>query len=122
MAQFSCQQKTLSYIHLTLGISFDSQEYGKKLELEGTCACANKTSRQQYLWTWCQGVLPNDFPQDFCTWVAFMSYGSDTYRHRQAGRDREISQPLDHIFFFKEPFILTLEDSLFYKSKIKEEW
>ena len=42
-------------------------------ELQGTCACANKTPRQQYLWTWCQSVVPNDFPRDFGPWVAFVS-------------------------------------------------
>ena len=28
------------------------------------------------------------FPRDFGPWVAFMSLGSDTYGHRQAGRER----------------------------------
>ena len=32
-----------------------------ELELKGTCACAKKTPRQQYLWTWRQSVVPNDF-------------------------------------------------------------
>ena len=41
-------------------------------ELELTCACANKIPRQQYLWTWCQSVVPNDVPQDFGPWVAFV--------------------------------------------------
>ena len=90
-------------------------------KFEAVCACASKIPRQQYLWTRCQSVVPNDFPRDFCPWVAFVSYGSDTYRHRQAGRDREISQPLDHIYiFFKEPFIITLEDSLFTNLKSKK--
>ena len=59
--------ETLSYIHLTLRNSFDSHEYGIAygIELEGTCACAKKTPRQQYLMTWCQRVVPNDFPRDF---------------------------------------------------------
>ena len=37
------------------------------------------------------------FPRDFGPWVAFVSQGSDTYRHRQTGREGEISRPLDHM-------------------------
>ena len=28
------------------------------------------------------------FPRDLGPWVAFVNYGSDTYRRRQAGRER----------------------------------
>ena len=37
----------------------------------GSCACANKIPKQQYLWTWCQSVVPNDAPRDFGPEVAF---------------------------------------------------
>ena len=42
-------------------------------EFQAMCACARKIPRQQYLWMWCQSVVPNDFPRDFGSWVAFVS-------------------------------------------------
>ena len=67
-----------------------------ELELEETCACANKTPRQQYLWTWCQSVVPNDFPRDFGPWVAFVELRF-RYLSSPTGREGEISRPLDHM-------------------------
>ena len=37
------------------------------------CACAYKVPIKQYLWKWCQSVVPNDFPRDFGPWFAFVS-------------------------------------------------
>ena len=65
----------------------------RELQFQGSCACANKIPKQQYLWTWCQSVVPNDAPRDFDPEVAFWSQVSDTCR--QAGRETEC-RPLDH--------------------------
>ena len=68
-----------------------------QLLFQGSCVCANKIPKQQYLWTWCQGVVPNDAPRDFGSEVRrssfesggrFLSLVSDTCR--QDGRERNV--------------------------------
>ena len=73
-----------------------------RARIRGILRMRKKTLRQQFLWTWCQSVVPNNFPRDFGPWVAFVSWDSDAYRHRQAGREggrerERDSRALDHV-------------------------
>ena len=64
----------------------------------GKLRMCKKISRKQYLWTWCQSVVPNDFPRDFGPWVAFVSRVSDTFRPKDVGQGgREMSAPRSYV-------------------------
>ena len=64
----------------------------KELQFQGSCACANKTPKQQYLWTWCQSVVPNDAPRDFSPEVAFgVKFQIPVARH--GGREMSAPRP-----------------------------
>ena len=62
------------------------------------CACANKMPKQQYLWTWCQSVVPNDAPRDFGPEVAFGAKFQIPFA-RQGGRVMSAPRP-----YVTEPF------------------
>ena len=62
------------------------------------CACANKIRKQQYLWTWCQSVVPNDAPRDFGPEVAFGAKLQIPVA-RQGGREMSAPRP-----WVTEPF------------------
>ena len=57
----------------------------------GGCTCAAKISKQQYLWAWCQSVLPNDAPRNLGSEVAFGAKFQIPVA-REGGKCR----PLDH--------------------------
>ena len=64
----------------------------EELQFQGSCACANKTPKQQYLWTWCQSVVPNDAPRDFGPEVAFGAKFQIPVA-RQGGREMSAPRP-----------------------------
>ena len=64
----------------------------EELQFKGSCACANKTTVQQYLWTWCQSVVPNDAPRDFGPEVAFGAKFQIPVA-RQGGREMSAPRP-----------------------------
>ena len=70
----------------------------RELQFQGSCACANKIPKQQYLWTWCQSVVPNDAPRDFCPEVAFGAKFQIPVA-RQGGREMSAPRP-----YVTEPF------------------
>ena len=70
----------------------------KEVEFQSSCACANQISKQQYLWTWCQSVVPNDAPRDFCPEVAFGAKFQIPVA-RQGGREMSAPRP-----YVTEPF------------------
>ena len=70
----------------------------KELQFNGSCACANKIRQQQYLWTWCQSVVPNDAPRDFSPEVAF---GAKLQIPVARKGGREMSAPRPYV---TEPF------------------
>ena len=49
-------------------------------------------SKQQYLWTWCQSVVPNDAPRDFGPEVAFGAKFQIPVA-RQGGREMSAPRP-----------------------------
>ena len=61
-------------------------------------ACASKIPKQQYLWTWCQSVVPNDAPRDFGPEVAFGAKFQIPVA-RQGGREMSAPRP-----YVTEPF------------------
>ena len=63
-----------------------------ELQFKGSCACANKILKQQYLWTWCQSVVPNDAPRDFGPEVAFGAKFQIPVA-RQGGREMSTPRP-----------------------------
>ena len=69
-----------------------------ELQLKGSCACANKIPKQQYLWTWCQSVVPKDAPRDFGPEVAFGAKFQIPVA-RQGGREMSAPRP-----YVTEPF------------------
>ena len=70
----------------------------KELQFKGGCACANKIPNQQYFWTWCQSVVPNDAPRDFGKEVAFGAKFQIPVA-RQGGREMSAPRP-----YVTEPF------------------
>ena len=70
----------------------------KELQFQGSCACANKIPEQQYLWTWCRSVVPNDAPRDFDPEVAFGAKFQIPVA-RQGGREMSAPRP-----YVTEPF------------------
>ena len=68
-----------------------STNMGRTLVL-GRCACAHKILKQQYLWTWCQSVVPNDAPRDFGPEVAFGAKFQIPVA-RQGGREMSAPRP-----------------------------
>ena len=92
----------------------------EELQLQDSCACANKISKQQYLWTWCQSVVPNDAPRDFDPEVAFgakfqMPVARQGGRERnivpQAIRDRSLSSP-QHIYRYAHTRIRSCRNTI----------
>ena len=70
----------------------------KELQFLGSCACANKIPKQQYLWTWCQSVVPNDAPRDFGPEVAFGAKFQIPVA-RQGGREMSAPRPFGTYLF-----------------------
>ena len=70
----------------------------EEVQFSGSCACANKIPKQQYLWTWCQSVVPNDAPRDFDPEVAFGAKFQIPVA-RQGGREMSAPRP-----YVTEPF------------------
>ena len=64
----------------------------KELQFKGSCACPNKISKEQYRWTWCQSVVPNDASRDFRR----RSLLEPSFRCLSPDREGEKCRPLDH--------------------------
>ena len=79
-------------LYLVAPLWIFSPRIWQDVQLWGSCACANKIPKQQYLWTWCQSVVPNDAPRDFGPEVAFGAKFQIPVA-RQGGREMSAPRP-----------------------------
>ena len=79
-------------LYLVAPLWIFSPRIWQDVQLWGSCACANKIPKQQYLWTWCQSVVPNDAPRDFGPEVAFGAKFQMPVA-RQGGREMSAPRP-----------------------------
>lgn len=71
----------------------------------GNCACANQIPMEQYLGTWCQGVVPNDVPRNFGPVIAFVSKVEDACG--QAVRERNAAPRYVIPFIYSARFVIS---------------